>query len=423
MLPDLSRLSLGPRWPPAPEPEPTGAPDRLLYADFFKIAIERARAARKQADQERRAEEREQKKRRLRFPDLYGTRTYPGILKSTEKEHLEIAALMCYTNGWDTLLNNWLSNDVEKTTPTRVFRDLVGDTIYNEGKWCMYAMFMDDSEFLKYLTGGVVSSPLQFSVDPVQYCRLKSGSNTLETLQMQVVISTDTQEGATREVAPSAQVILDGVKNLLPKLLNPYDTDNDAASLFNTAVRYMMGALLSSFKPISSYAVAPCDLYSLQASGKYVLYRGETIEPNTGESSHDTARVDHDRLVSASRSIDTAAKFVDGEVSTCCLNVFLMDPDCFVLDVNAFMGTAEANKPLICFEDECELIIHPGHSYYKIGSTRQAQEDLHISRLLTSAFYKIPDYQMRTLEAQEATWWIVRPNGILDEDSNEDTDA
>lgn len=430
MLPDLSRLTLGPR-----EPEQTGAPSspsRLSSADFVEVAVERARAARRDAERARQVGDRELKTARRRFPDLYGSRVYPGVLKSTEEDHRQIAALMCYTKGWDKLLNKWMSEDPVTTLPTKVFRDMVGSWTniqYKEGYWCMYAMFMEDSEFLRYLTkGGQASSPLQFSVDPVNYCSLKEFSNTLEKLQMRVssipmvVISADAQTATTRQVVPAEQVILDGVKELLPKLFDQYDTDYQASSsLFNEAVKNMMRELFSCFQPISSYKVAPCDLDFGFGSGKYVLYKGATIERGYGESHQDAADVHPYKLVSASRSLETAVGFIENEFD-CCLNVFLLDPNCSVIDVNAFMGTADANKNLICFEDECELIIEPGHRYYKIGSTSEALQDSDIARLVGTRDYKITDQEMATLNAQNAIWWMIRPNPDLGEDSGDETD-
>lgn len=434
MLPDLSRLTLGPPGPPAPESEQTGAPSSprsLTSADFVEVAVERAKAARRDADRARQAGERELQRARHRFPDLYGSRVYPGVLKSTEKEHRQIAALMCYTKGWDKLLNKWLGEELVTTPPTWTFRDMVGSWTniqYKEGYWCMYAMFMDDSEFLRYLTnGGQASSPLQFSVDPVNYCSLKE-LNTLEKLEMRVssipmvVISADAQTATTRQVVPAEQVILDGVKELLPKLFDQYDTDYQAASsLFNEAVKNMLRELFSCFQPISRYKVAPCDLDLGFGSGKYVLYKGATIEIGSSESYQDAADVNPGKLVSASRSIETAMRFIEDEFE-CCLNVFLLDPECSVLDVNAFMGTAKDNKNLICFEDECELIIEPGQRYYKIGSTSQALEDSDIARLIATTDYKITDQEMGTLGAQNATWWMVRPDTAIQEDSDDETD-
>lgn len=432
MLPDLSRLTLGPSGPPGPPgraPEPTAAPERVTRGDFVEEELERARAARQGAAQARQADARVLERERRRFPQLHGTRTYPGVLKSTEQEHLQIAALMCYTKGWDQMLNKWLSGGLDTTPPSRVFKNLVRDSAMiglKEAQWCMYAMFMDDSEFLRYLTGGEPKSPLQFSVDPVLYCSLGEGFKPLERLQMQVssmpivVISADGQSATTRQVVPTAKAIFDGVKNLLRTLFNEYDPARAAAaSLFNGAVKNMMRQLYFCFEPISSYKVAPCDLDMALGAGKYVVYRGATLEREPYESRQDAARVDPMTLVSTSRSIDTAAGFVDGEIADCCLNVFLLDPACHVIDVNAFMGTAGANKNLTCYEDECELIIHPGSIYEKLGSTDQALQNQSIAQLIRTKDYRITEHEMAILRAQDATWWLVRPHPPL-EDSDED---
>jgi len=427
MLPDLSRLTLG----PAGSAEQTGSP-----ADFTTKAIEKAKVARRHAVQSSQAAKREESNTRRRFPELYGSRTHPGVLKSTEEEHQKIAALLCYTWGWDAMLSNWLDSN-SSTTPTQVFRHLVeGATLiqFEEAYWTMYAMFMDDAEFLRYLTGEEARSVLQFSVDPVKYCELdpKVEKARFENLGMKVysiptlVVSVVDRVATTREVVPTEAAILRGVRDLLRTLFDDYATDHAAAaSLFNRAVEKMAIRIFSCFEPISRYPVASCTIdLGFAPSSKYVLYRGATTDLNDGESYQDAAKVEEFRLVSASRSIVSAMNFVDPDVSQCCLNVFLLDPDCQVIDVNVFMGTSGENKGMVCHKDECELIMKPGGRYEKLGSTEKALQDPSIENLIRTRDYMIADNELRWLQAQQATWWLVRPEEEeeSEEESEEETD-
>lgn len=428
MLPDLSRLTLG----PAGSAEQTGSP-----ADFTTKAIEKAKVARRDAVQSSQAAKREESNARRRFPELYGSRTHPGVLKSTEEEHQKIAALLCYTWGWDAMLSNWLDSN-RFTTPTQVFRKLVKDAQlikFKEAYWTMYAMFMDDAEFLRYLPGGEARSVLQFSVDPVKYCELDpeawepSRKPRFENLGMKVssipniVVSRDLV-ATTKEVVPTEAAILTGVRNLLPKLFDNNATDHAAAaSLFDRAVEKMAIRIFSCFEPISRYPVASCTIEpGSTPSGKYVLYRGATTELERGESHQDAAKINEFRLVSASRSIVSAMNFVDNSVSQCCLNVFLLDPDCQVIDVNVFMGTSGENKGMICHKDECELIMKPGGRYEKLGSTENALQDPLIKNLIGTNEYSIANRDLEWLKAQLATWWLVRPQEEEEEDSEEDSE-
>ena len=355
-----------------------------------------------------------------RFPELYGSRTYPGLLRSTENEHLEIAALMCYTQGWDDLLSTVFSN--ASLDPSAAFQEVVGDQgriRLKEAQWAMYAMFMDTAEFIQYLQGGVPISGrrLQFSVDPQKYCELKDKEsyNPFDKLGLKVasipniVISSDFLQARTREVVPTAREILDGVKELLPKLFNPYAADRAAAAkLFDGAVRNMQSLLFGCFRPISVYKAAPCTLDpGLTPSGRYVLYRGNTVEMEPGFTYQEAARVEQNRLVSTSRSINSAAHFVKTEISNCCLNVFLVDSGCRVIDVNAFMGISAESRQLVCYKDECEVILEPGCRYEKIGSTDDARQLPFIRRMMGSDDYKISANDLETLRARKSTWWRV----------------
>ena len=117
----------------------------------------------------------------------------------------------------------------------------------------------------------------------------------------------------------------------------------------------------------------------------------------------------------------SAMHFVDKGVSQCCLNVFLLDPDCQVIDVNVFMGTSGENKEMVCHKDECELIMKPGGRYEKLGSTETALQDPLIKNLIGTSEYSIANRDLEWLKAQLATWWLVRPEE--EEDSEEDSEG
>lgn len=409
MLPDLSRLTLGPQ---------IGIPP-----DFTKKALEKAKDARRGVVQSNQAAKRDEANARRRLPELYGSRTYPGLLRSTEKEHLEIAALMCYTQGWDALLSRLFSN--ASLNPSAAFRKVVRDQgmiRLKEAQWAMYAMFMDTAEFI-HLKGGVPISGrrLQFSIDPEKYCELKDQEsyNPFDKLGLRVasipniVISSDLLQARTREVVPTAREILDGVKELLPKLFNRYAADHAAAAnLFDGAVRNMQSLLFGCFRPISVYKVAPCTL-EYAPSGRYVLYRGNTVEVEPGDTFQEAAEVGQNRLISTSRNINSAMEFVKTGISYCCLNVFLVDPGCRVIDVNAFMGISEEGPQLVCYKGECEVIMEPGCRYEKLGSTDQALQNTLISDMMGTDDYKIRANELQTLRARKSTWWRVMPKGVV----------
>ena len=424
MLPALSRLTLlGPSGrfgrlvplSPLGPPEQTGTP-----AKFVTDALAKVKGDGRNAVASRQAAKRKEANDSRRFPHLYGTRTYPAVLKSTEEDHLEIAAVLCYTKGdWDKLLNYRMSNQgMYGTTATKAFMKIVQSPAMltlRAAHWAMYAMFMDDAEFIQYLTGEKARSPLQLSVDPVNYCALghEYRGPSFKNLRMKassiplLYIQRPGFGVESREVV-AEQTILNGIEELLPKLLEMHSTDDAAARLFNKAVENMTTTLSRLFVPISTYKVGPCTFEtegSRIQSGKYVFYKGITIEKETNQTDQEAASVDPRCFVSASRDVNEAMKFVKREVASCCLNVFLLDPGCPVIDVNAFMG-----KKMSCYDYECEVILQNGLIYDKMpGNTQQVLADNSIAKLIATEEYRIPDSVLETLKENGATWWLVKP--------------
>ena len=118
-----------------------------------------------------------------------------------------------------------------------------------------------------------------------------------------------------------------------------------------------MTILNSCFYNMSKWVWTPCkaneDL-GVFAGGFNVRYRGQQ-----GNNS-----IVSNRYNSTSAAFYQAYAFTEGKTSSS-MHVLMLSNQVKVLDIRSFLGVTN-NRYLVCFPDECELLILPGMNYQQL---------------------------------------------------------
>jgi hypothetical protein len=364
----------------------------------------RQQIARQQQIEERRSGARE-------LLDLTGEREPIVTIRSTDSSSLRVLAVMCYTRGWDALINRVITQSV---TPSYALAEMerefrTGQTMKPVSvRVLTFPMFMDDytikNQFYRYMQTehneendawandddeNIFEFPIidnleecskfEFKItDARLYCQ-EGFSDSPEVDQVPscfrfVKNDEELQRALASNAGGNGFASTAGERDML-KLITEYRFEDMwydliqyykdanprnvlAKEIFNSCVYNMMKILNSCFYSMSKWVWTPCkanEQLGVFSSGFNVRYRGQK----------DNNSIIPNRYNSTSASVSTAYGFTEGE-SNSSIHVLLLSNQVKVLDVQTFVGFTN-NRSLTCYPDECEILIAPDMNYRQIA--------------------------------------------------------
>ena len=340
--------------------------------------------------------------------DTLGERPKVERLDSSISNDRRVFSVMAYTRGWDSLIN------LVKTKSTRPYEGLSymyeNKTSISGRLKAYFAFFIDFSSdesnvFLQYLqsehpTGSddlagwydasdpddarmrqlpvfdpkmtsdesfrfVITDPAAFCSDaksddlemsvviPKKFALVKERSD----LDSSPVTSSPSERDRTLLELMTQWRLKDLWEDLLETSQPPSPRVHLARQVFDHCVYQMMETLESCFYPFYKWVWTPCfDNESLEedANGTNVRYRGQTAAKNGSV-------IVPERFNSTAASRAPAMEFTNRKQDDA-LHILVIHKNVQVLDIHTFLGS-EQNPDLVCFKDECELLIKPNMKY------------------------------------------------------------
>lgn len=362
--------------------------------------------------------DREAAKLRIQSVDTSGTR--PKLLKieSTNPQHLRVLSVMCYTRGWDKIMNAVLTSPFQGGTagrPNVHFREVMEteEDYEPSNRLKIFPLFMTPAtkeKLRQYLLtppkgGGLLSSKyalfeefsdgdpidkqLSFVMnDPSKYCvmgeieslfaiRLPDRFVVSDSPEVPQVAENDVNRffdmmdsnsdipvGNPDDAYTAKKIVRSRLQELITLIKMPGRPISDqyqlARDIFDESVYSMIQTLLTCFYPIQEILNFECkaneDL-GPNASGRYVRFRGQNAE-NGGNV------MVRERLNSTTHSPSVAESFTKWKNAPS-LHVLLLSKNCPVLDIRSFLG-ADQNPELVCFAGECEVLLKPNLQYQRL---------------------------------------------------------
>jgi hypothetical protein len=296
----------------------------------------------------------------------------------TSPEHLKILAVLAYTYQVDRAIKPFMRNPSK--TPIQHLRDYVAEyrrrpftegTGFSMSTMQLVMMFMNKQmlrETLQKISGVNLLAELAEWV-PLLHS-LETGEWEMQTNDAVDnaigILHSNTIEGKTC-YSPYEPATEEYDNDYVEPRQSIFQSicDSDVEQLFNDAIVEMIEAMNQVYIPLKMYGehedcasmlpipTSVVDTDNLQVVRFKGLDEYESID-----------NVDFSELgkapVSCSASIQVAKGFMV-EDESCCVAVFVLDPDVPVVEVNLFLGSQ--NTALLKFDYECETIIAPGCKY------------------------------------------------------------
>jgi hypothetical protein len=370
--------------------------------DRRKDAYRRQRLTREKQLQQARDFSSAEKERTGRI-DTNGSRERITTLVSTNDEHLRVLAAMGYTRGYDKLVNLVASKSISPSAAlVQILQGAGQSPLFGEkpsSRLATFLMFMNKStiknQFYKYLQmpqGDSYETNVPFPIfndqagidercgtfafqieSASEYCA--QSSSFVEPMVVQIPTCFKFVNGA--QALQNALAANEGLrivkstfqeKNMLkaqirPRLLDMWNdlnryTETDtsrkmlARDIFDQSIYNMMNILNGCFENFGLWNLMRCRISdeSITNTGSNVRYRGQQKNDS----------VIKERYNSTSSSMLKAYQFTGGKDDSS-MHVFFFSPEARVMDIPMFLGFK--NSDLICFREECEILIATGENY------------------------------------------------------------
>ena len=404
MLPNLSNLSLS-----------TGV-DSTEATPYEKALEQRKESVRRrQADArlQRLSQQRsEPPGATVEMTDTLGTREQLTTVTSDNLEHARVLSVLCYTRGWDGIINAVLKTAKSDSplTPSKALRQESDAKGYVSAKLNVLPFFIDAgtevaNAFKDYLKADMDSmhragvgqrlvmfddslkpQNMVFKLDARDYCGSDdssaivstSGPSTFTIFTSGAEAREVLGDGPFEHVSGSgmkwnylaqndeglSEVVAHRVRELIFDLRRSYSVDTQRVELamrvFDGVVYRLIKHLSSCFYPLNAWAQMPCARNENMGTGKNgssVRFRGQMVHKGGNA-------INPRRMNSTTAHWDAAVRFALGKEDSTIFVLFL-EPTCRVLDIRTFFG--QENKGLVCFDEECETLIDASQEWLEIS--------------------------------------------------------
>lgn len=334
---------------------------------------------------------------RIQQVDTSGTRPALSKIDSRNPQHLRVLSVMCYTKNWDSIMNKVLTSPVSlygtaglphailrqefeddyfpprmsvfpffmtSATKEKFRRYLLSKSIFSDPISSKYAVFDEFSE------GDPPNRQLAFVMNkPTEYCATFPKGRLFDVELPERFVLSESPEVPEREdigdpddASTVKQVVKMRVDEVLKRIERvPMPEYALAYEIFDEAVYNMIETIKTCFYPVRDILNFECqanERLGPNASGKYVRFRGQ-------HSTNGGNVMVPERLNSTTHSPSVAESFTYRKDDPN-LHVLLLSRDCPVLDIRTFLG-ADQNPELVCFSEECEVLLKPDLRYKKLS--------------------------------------------------------